>query len=70
MNALSRPTDSVYSTTLFLIGGWYTSKTTAAEAKRVELDFVQLRWPDAESPDKKVSSLDKACGAGGPAAVA
>jgi hypothetical protein len=65
-----RLVDKYDNTTLFLIGGWYTSKTTAAEAKRVELDFVQLRWSDAESPDKKVSSLDKACGAGGPAAVA
>jgi hypothetical protein len=54
MNALSRPTDSVYNTTLFLVGGWYTSRTTAAEAKRVKLDFVKLRWPDAEGPDKKV----------------
>ena len=43
MNALNRPIAIVYNTTLFLIGGWYTSRTTAAEAKRVELDFVQLR---------------------------
>jgi hypothetical protein len=55
MNALSRSTDSVCNTTLFLIGGWYTSRATAAEAKGVELDFVQLSWPDAEGPDKKVS---------------
>jgi hypothetical protein len=55
MNAFSRPTNSVYNTTFFLIGGWYNSRTTAAEAKRVELDFVQLRWPDAEGPDEKVS---------------
>jgi hypothetical protein len=55
MNALSRLTDSVYNTTLSLVGGWYTSRTTDAEAKRVEFDFVQLRWPDAEGPDGKVS---------------
>jgi hypothetical protein len=55
MNALSRPTNSVYQTTLFLIGGWYTGRMTAAEAELVEPDFVQLRWPDAEGPDEKVS---------------
>jgi hypothetical protein len=41
MNALSRPTQSVHNTTLFLIGGWHTSGTTAAEAKHVEIDLVQ-----------------------------
>jgi hypothetical protein len=55
MNALSRPNDSVYNTTLFLFEGWYTSRTIIAEAKRVELNFVQLRWPDAKGPNKKIS---------------
>jgi hypothetical protein len=33
MIALSRPIDSVYNTTLFLIGRWYISRTAAKEAK-------------------------------------
>jgi hypothetical protein len=43
MNALSRPTDSVYNTMLILIEGYHTSRITTAESKRVELGFVHSR---------------------------
>lgn len=55
MKALSRQTDHVYNTTLFLIGGWYKSRITAAEPKRLDFDFVQLRCHDAEGPHEKTS---------------
>jgi hypothetical protein len=42
------------------LGKHVTSRRTAAEAKRAQLKFVQLRWPVAEDPDEKVSHLDRA----------
>jgi hypothetical protein len=45
----------MYNTTFFLMGGWHTSRRTGAEPKRIEVDFVQSHWPDAEGPDGEVS---------------
>jgi hypothetical protein len=55
MDAISRTTGRRSNTTLFLIGGHYNGRTTAAGLQRVELEPVQVLWRNREGPDKKVS---------------
>jgi hypothetical protein len=55
MNVISRTTSRTSNTTLSLIGGHYTKRTTAAELQRVELELVHVMWRDCEGPDENVS---------------
>jgi len=55
MNAINRTTGRTSNTTLFLTGGHYNGRNTAAGLRYVELELVQVLWRDRECPDKKVS---------------
>jgi hypothetical protein len=39
MNAISRTTGSTSNSTLFLVGGYYTGRTTALELQRIKLEL-------------------------------